>query len=233
MKVCEQCGAQLDYDVVFCNNCGSQQRAENQQRVTNQQRVENQQRVTPPQQPIGNPFPGAQPSQTVQLEQKEIKNVWNISQKTLFITMSIVMIVFFGFIGAVSASASLLGFSEEVGQAGILDYILGGEDLPFNRFVGFLMFLIPIVLLVKQFQPSLFEKFTFPVEKICCWSGIVLFVLFVGSLPTWGNEILGAELSPGFGTILYLICDIVGLVYLNKAAKITPAESVECPVVEN
>lgn len=142
---------------------------------------------------------------------EEIKKLMKENGRMIFIVLSIAMIVLLGVCPAVKASVSFMGVSGSESAGGFKLLFDGGEDLGFSRFLIFLMFVAPIVILIKQFtEIKALDKVKDTLELICFASSVFLFIIFAVTLPKASFGYASASISATVGAYLYLALAIVG-----------------------
>lgn len=121
------------------------------------------------------------------------------NKQFMFIALSALMFIFFAFCPAID----ILGKAKFNGIKVIFD----ASGLGFSRFMGFLMLLVPIFVLVKQFvQFNVSEKIKENIEVGCFGLSFFFFLIFWAALPTGANLAIGSILYALFAVLGILIC---------------------------
>lgn len=136
----------------------------------------------------------------------ELVNSFSKNKRTCFIVLAAAMIVVFG----VCPAINIFGKATATGFKVLFD----AEGLGFPRFLSFLMFVSPLIILIKQFvdfnvKGNLKEN----LEIICFAVSVFLFIMFAVTLPDGVSATVGAY--------LYLALSVLGAVccYLSKSQK--------------
>lgn len=125
------------------------------------------------------------------------------NKRVVFIVLSVLMIVFFAFCPV----CEILGKARPSG----LELVFKGKGMGVSRWLALVMIVSPIVILIKQFATLPLKKnLQENLEQICFLVSVCLFILFA--------IVLGSGISLAFGSYLYLLFALAGVVvcYMPK-----------------
>lgn len=137
--------------------------------------------------------------------------------------LAVLMFLFFAFGGAtkLSASISSLG-SAESPSFSFFKMLSDLEDIGFTKFIGILMLAAPILVILGNFvdlklKGTLKEKF----NLICFVAAAALCLVFWISLPGESGGGFSISMTLAWGSWLYLVLAIAGIVVAGYLDKLT------------